>query len=161
MQLIPTEATPTIALASLVVAVCAAGVALAALRKGGPAVKVQCNVVTPDPDTAALELEVINTGRGDTTIDVERLNVEWMYNDRRSHMDVFSPQFDKALPLRLSGNSSIKLTAPATRLLVYRERYTLSYSLHMKVGGRNRSVRISLPKEAPDETPPPPHTLLT
>jgi hypothetical protein len=36
MQLIPTEATPTIALASLVVAVCAAGVALAALRKAMP-----------------------------------------------------------------------------------------------------------------------------
>ncbi|MGW3735159.1 hypothetical protein [Streptomyces sp. NPDC005148] len=157
LRLIPTDVAPTIALASLAISVITGTVSFAAFRKGGPTVKVRCYAVSTGPDSATLELEVINTGRGDSTIDVDRLEIVWWYGDRRRHKDRFSPQFDGELPYRLPGNSSVRLTAPANELMKWAGGSTEQVRLDMKVGGRRRRVKIEPPHAATDHPRNPPH----
>lgn len=155
MPLIPTDAATTIALASLVISLCTVGVSFAAFRKGGPKVKATCDLVSQGADRPSLELEVINTGRGDTTIDVEHLDVEWMYNHHRVDTERFSPQFDGGLPVRLAANSSVKMRAPATGLLTYQGpgqgRYVTGFILYLRIGGRLRKIANKLPQLAPEQ----------
>ncbi|MCX4606981.1 hypothetical protein [Streptomyces mirabilis] len=146
MHLISAHAAPTIALVSLCVSLIATGFGIAGYRKGGPAVKTWGYVSYVEPDLATLEVEVINTGRGDVSVDVVGLELAYWYGDRKRFTDMYSPQFDVDLPYRMPGNSSFKMTAPAATLL---KQVDVEYvRLTLKVGGRVRRVRVQPPRKA-------------
>jgi len=146
MAIISPEVAPTVAVASLVVAVSSLTLALYAFRTGGPKVSAQCYVAKEPSGEYFLRLVMQNRGRSAITIEVGQLDVSWQYDEnpeKDTHRTVW-PTFPVTFPYRLEGNTPIEWSSPATELMTHAVKWTPNtWRLHIKIGHRKRRVRVS------------------
>ncbi|WTP57640.1 hypothetical protein OHU07_12695 [Streptomyces phaeochromogenes] len=146
MALISPDVAPTVAVASLTVAIISLALAFYSFRTGGPKVSVQCYIAKEPSGEYFLRLVMSNRGRTATTINVGQLDVSWQYDDnpaKDTHRTLW-PVFPETLPYRLEGHTPVQWSCPATELMTVAINMTPNtWRLHVKVGHRTRKVRVS------------------